>query len=299
MTNSTFGKHPSSMLQELYKQRFWQCQNPKLAKIIFLSLDANWDYNFESLNPAVVMKIEEYLQDGVSFWEKEGVHHPFLMQDYKKGDGYRFHLNFSKLNISSESAKDVSFVELLNVPTYGMSTAQENRAEFQRLIDKSHIKNINDLLFSDRKKIVFIPKAAYRYLLKLNQNDRLLNFDLEPESLTGEEFVNIHNRGNSFIFVCNHFSASNTNEFYSNMGLLCNSFLNREATQKTWWKVSYVGSWNGERVTEKRYILAKDVFEVKEVLCKHFNIHRVEKDFSQLNFVPVNSVGVQDELIWE
>ena len=41
---------------------------------------------------------------------------------YKKGSGYRYHYQFSKLRLNSEYADKVSFIELLDCPTYGKTS---------------------------------------------------------------------------------------------------------------------------------------------------------------------------------
>jgi hypothetical protein len=225
MISMTFGLHPSLALQQLYRNRYWQGQDPEKAKILFLSIDANWDFNIEQKNPAFFERIKEYLQDGVSFWKKEGFHHPFLLPEYGRGDGWRFHRNFAKLGLDSSYANCISFIELLDVPTYGMSTARENLTAFKSLVNERHLERLSRFIFDGRPKLVFIPKITYRFLKEWNEAQRWFPFGLRPESISGERFINLHNEKDQFVFVCNHFSASNTNLFYKQMSTMIRSFV--------------------------------------------------------------------------
>lgn len=289
-----FCVHPSKVLQHLYLHKHWQGQDPLKASIFFIGLDANWDKNLEKDNPFMFEKVVSYLKDGVKFWEEEGVHHPFLLPEYKKKDGYRFHKNFSKLYLDIGFAKAICFLELLDTPTCGISS--RNSSLFNSMISKDHLERVSNIILSDKRKLVFISRSVYRRIKKLDSKSGLFKFGLEPDSLSGEEFVNIHNQNNTFIFVCNHFSACNTNLFYKDLSKIIKSFILKD--KSVWWRVSYVGSWNGDRVEETRYIKAKDIFGVKDVLCKHLNPFRVEHDFSQLNFKPVDEQMVDERLIW-
>lgn len=261
-----------------------------------MSIDANWDFYIEQKNPAFFEQIKVYLQDGVAFWKKEGMHHPFLLPEYRRGDGWRFHRNFAKLGLDTSYADDISFIELLDVPTYGMSTTKENRAVFKSLINAMHLDRLSRIIFDGRPKLVFIPKTTYRFLKDWNDVQRWFPFGLQPESVNGERFINLHNEKDQFVFVCNHFSASNTNSFYKQMSTMIRSFV--EPTHpKCWWKISYASSWNGERVEENRYIHAKDVREVKGILLSHFNQYRVERDFFQFDFEIVQEVEIDHNYI--
>ena len=62
----------------------------------------------------------EYHEDGVAFWLRHGVHHPFLLPEYR-GDGRRYHRTFSRIGFTPRHAELVSFVELLHVPSVGRS----------------------------------------------------------------------------------------------------------------------------------------------------------------------------------
>ena len=118
-----YHSHPSEILNNLFKQKPYQGASPEEAKYLFVSLDANYDKEIEKTKafPLVV----EYLQDGVSFWDKYGVHHPFLLPVYR-GDGKFFHQSFARIGLAKNHAKNVCFIELVDRPTYGKSSLDVN-----------------------------------------------------------------------------------------------------------------------------------------------------------------------------
>jgi len=157
MGSEIFGIHTAQGLVESYQNKYWQCQDPKEAQIIFLGLDANWDENIETND--IYEEILRYLDDGVIYWKTNGYHHPFLLPDYKKGGGYRFHANFVKTHITSQYADNISFIELLSIPTHGRSTQVPD--EFDKLIDVNYLRNLNDIIFDNRPKIVFLVMCLF------------------------------------------------------------------------------------------------------------------------------------------
>ncbi len=80
--------HPSKKLNELFQEKPFQGVSPEKAKFLFVGLDANYAENIESQN--IFDKIIEYHLDGVSFWQKYKVHHPFLLDEYRE-DGRKYH----------------------------------------------------------------------------------------------------------------------------------------------------------------------------------------------------------------
>lgn len=112
----SYKQHDSLELNRLFKG--FQGAKPETAIFVFVGLDANFDADIEKLN--IKTKLFEYLDDGVEFWQREGVHHPFMLPDYK-GDGKTYHRNFSRIGFKPEEADIVSFVELLPIPTTGRS----------------------------------------------------------------------------------------------------------------------------------------------------------------------------------
>lgn len=166
----TYQRHPSKRLNELYAHKSFQGANPETAKFIFVGRDPNWAANVEQQSS--FPQIESYLQDGVAFWESKGVHHPFLLPDYKD-DGKRFHRMFSNMKLTSEYAKNISFVELLPFPTTGMSGS--NRKSFlSYLMSNDNQKHLLKLesYFEDKTKIVFVSPGIItdlRLILKQKQ----------------------------------------------------------------------------------------------------------------------------------
>ena len=130
-----FNIHPSKELVSLFKSKPYQGQLPADANIIFLSSDAN--YTSEISNHSFFNYIVEYQADGIKFWEKYGCHHPFLLKDFpfnKTSGGRPFHNTFSRLGLTQAYAKNISFVELLDVPTIGNKS--ENKDLFYSLINE-------------------------------------------------------------------------------------------------------------------------------------------------------------------
>ena len=144
----TFQKHTCPNLVKLFKNKPYQGQSSEYAKIIFLSLDAN--YSEEISKHDFFKYILEYQKDGILFWEKYGAHHPFLLKEYpcsKKTGGVPFHNRFSKLGFDSKYAKSISFLELLDLPTIGNSSG-DNKI-FNSLADINHLKYIDSIIQSD------------------------------------------------------------------------------------------------------------------------------------------------------
>jgi hypothetical protein len=150
----TYGKHPSVKLRELYKEKNYQGANPKNARVLFVGKDPNWGADIEDAH--FFKLVEDYLNDGVAFWNKHNIHHPFLHPDYNK-DGKKYHQAFSRLQLDSRYASKISFVELIGFPTTGMSSS--NITEFNRMLlsseNRSHLIALEDLLM-DTNKIIFL-----------------------------------------------------------------------------------------------------------------------------------------------
>ena len=130
-----FAIHPSKVLVDLFRNKPYQGQSPLDAKVIFLSSDAN--YSPEISNHSFFNSIIEYQRDGIKFWENYGHHHPFLLEDFpfnKTSGGRPFHNTFSRLGLTQKYAKNISFLELLDIPTIGNKS--ENKDLFYSLINE-------------------------------------------------------------------------------------------------------------------------------------------------------------------
>jgi hypothetical protein len=203
-----FNKHPSQVLTDLFKAKPFQGQIPEKAKIIFLSSDAN--YSEDISNHIFFSKILEYHEDGVQFWKTYGEHHPFVLSDYpfdKRKDGVVFHRNFRKLNLSHQNATNVSFLELLDIPTTGIKSKAKDK--FMDLISKSHAQYLDDLIISDQKKLILIPSGVLQDMMQIKKKFQVfkwLNYSRTSNKysnqISGTELREIY-----------HFSSSHIHAF--------------------------------------------------------------------------------------
>lgn len=143
--------HPSKKLIELYSAKPYQGAQPERSEYLFIGLDANFSPKIE--NSAIFPIIKEYLKDGATFWEKHGVHHPFRLPEYS-GDGNLYHNNFSKIGFTPSHASKVSFVELIDVPTIGVSKLSIDD------LNAEHMEYLNALITSGKKRYVFLPSMV-------------------------------------------------------------------------------------------------------------------------------------------
>lgn len=160
-----FGLHPSKKLQKLFTEKPYQIQEPEKSKIIFLGRDANWDINIEK--DPLFPEFEEYLKNGISYWQTHGYHTPMLSPNYK-GDGKTYHRNFKKIGFTSDNAEAICFLELLKFPTYGMSSKYQK--EYIRMVldenNKDHLNRIKKLQ-QNGKVNFFIPDGLRKYIYEL------------------------------------------------------------------------------------------------------------------------------------
>lgn len=213
MKNSIhFGIHPSVALQKLYETHYFQGASPERAKVIFIGRDANWKIDIEQ--DPIFPKVVEYLEDGVQFWGKYKTHHPFLLDQYK-GDGRRYHKMFSKIGLTDQHKKEVSFVELLKYPTYGM--AGKNRKEFLAHFlsesNRSHLLML-DKLFQDQNKIIFIAWGLIKDIKDLSAGLDIFN-NIKHMDMTTLDINTVNSIQN--IHIHKHFSDSISNETLERM----------------------------------------------------------------------------------
>ena len=172
-----FGRHPSDELQKLYETNPFQIQEPEKAKIIFLSRDANWDYNIDQ-NDCFFNDVIKYLEDGVKYWKKNNIHTPLLKPCYK-GEGKAYHRNFHKLGFTSDNAEDICLFELLNYCTFGRSSKNDTLffKEVSKAENKKHRDRIKD--FAKMGKIICIPDSKdFKKII-----DKLELFDTDGENI--------------------------------------------------------------------------------------------------------------------
>ena len=147
--------HPSSELNVLFRHRPYQGVEPSAATFLFIGLDANYNPDVER-SPSF-RSVLEYHQDGVEFWRRHGVHHPFLLPEYR-GDGRRYHRTFARIGFAPEHANLVSFTELLHVPTVGRSKLAPQD------LDLLHLQKINAAILYGKAKHIFVSAGVARLM---------------------------------------------------------------------------------------------------------------------------------------
>lgn len=200
--------HNSLVLQDLFSEKPYQGQVPQKASILILGLDANYSVDIES--SSIFDLIKEYHYDGVKFWKKYGVHHPFLMRGYKSS-GYLYHDMFRKLDIDVTYADKVSFIELLSKPTQGKHDAKLFKEYVCDESNKNHLRMIESLFVENTlKKIVYITKSTI-------SNSKLKDISLFWNNLqkvcranSGIELVRLNDHTD--VYVGYHFSYNRFNE---------------------------------------------------------------------------------------
>lgn len=173
--------------------------------MIFIGIDANYPEDIAKY-PEFLRRISEYHQDGVSFWKKYGVHHPFLLDEYpfpKNTGGVPYHRNFRKMELSARYADFISFIELLDVPTTGST----NERVFWRLFRKEHVQAIDNLITNGSGRVVFLSNKVLQYMRKMKKLHRTFNWC--PDKIVSGAFSRI---GDTVLFNAKHFSAANSNE---------------------------------------------------------------------------------------
>ncbi|MDD2267361.1 hypothetical protein [Sulfuricurvum sp.] len=200
---SGFDIHPSYEMKQLFNEKPFQGQDPKKAKIIFLSSDANYS---EKVSDNEFFKyLLEYQKDSINFWKKHQCHHPFMMEEYpfnRTVDGVPFHRNFSKLALSAEHAEFISFIELLDIPTIGNKS--ENKKRFYELVSVEHLRNIENLMLNNNGTIFFISKGVLKDLKKFQKIYNVFSF-LNLTSSPNQRFSQEINK--NFVLEIYHFSS--------------------------------------------------------------------------------------------
>jgi hypothetical protein len=151
-----FQPHPSSVLNELFRRKPYQGVQPDSARFLFVGLDANYSANVES--SPIFPSLLRYHEDGAEFWRTSGVHHPFLLPEYK-GDGRRYHSTFAKIGFKPTHANLVSFIELLDCPTVGRSglVAED--------LNPEHLKLIRRAIFEGKSQFTFVSAGVQRLMV--------------------------------------------------------------------------------------------------------------------------------------
>jgi len=185
--------HPSFQLNEIFSKKPYQGVAPDHTAFLFIGLDANYQENIAT--EPIFSKILEYHKDGVAFWQKNGVHHPFLLSDYK-GAGKRYHRSFSNIGFCPQHANLVSFVELLHVPTVGRNKLDVSDFEL------SHLKMLNSAILDGQAKYIFISDNVHRLMLASGAFPWIAN---QPKESDGPLGILFH-RNDKTVFKHLHFS---------------------------------------------------------------------------------------------
>ena len=195
--------HPSKELNALFAETPlpYQGQDPQLATVIFVGLDANYSAELFD-NGDFRERILEYHRDGVAFWKRYGVHHPFLLPEYplkRNTGGVPYHRKFSNMGLTPEFASKISFLELLNVPTTG--STEEKR--FWVLFSLGHARKL-DLLFQDgERRLVLLPDSVIKKMGIARK--RFGVFEWLPKEVNWSHF---HEFGGTEFHKIKHFSGS-------------------------------------------------------------------------------------------
>ena len=151
--------HENSRLQELFSLKTYQGADPDSAQFLFFGLDANYDPDIGDKRR--FLEVVSYLEDGVRYWIERG-HHPFRHPDYR-GDGALYHRRFAEIGFTRKHADQVSFVELIDVPTCGRSALRVDD------LKASHIDRLRDWVLDGRAAYIVIPPGVGRLLRRTPQ----------------------------------------------------------------------------------------------------------------------------------
>ena len=206
INKSSFQKHPSKRLNDVFLKKSYQGANPKDAKTLFIDRNTSWTSNIEEKE--VFDSVVEYLEDGITFWTKNNIHHPFLLSNYK-GFGKRYHQRFSKLNFDSSVANKISFVDLIGFPTTGM--ASSNMKCFKEYLfsedNNEHLIELDKLL-NNKDKVIFIAKGLIDDFKLINKKTGLFESfaKLDKEKIDVKDISQFDN-----VFIHQHFSGAISN----------------------------------------------------------------------------------------
>lgn len=198
-----YEQHPSDELNALFRERPFQGAEPERAQFVFVGLDANYDAGLQ-LSPSY-RDVIEYHTDGVAFWKRHGVHHPFLLPAYR-GDGRRYHANFARVAFTPADADQVSFIELLHVPTVGRNRLLPHD------LDRRHLARIDALVRGGHAKHVFVSDGVVRLMLASGQFPWL-----SPAAQRAETLPVLYSRAGTRVYRHLHFS--NYGKFQARLAL--------------------------------------------------------------------------------
>lgn len=220
---ATYQKHPSERLQRLFSDQEFphQGQDQRLAKVIFIGQDANYPTDLSDGHP-FFERIIEYHQDSVAFWQKHGVHHPFLLAEYpfkKNTGGVPYHRKFGSMGLTTDYAQHISFIELLDVATIGSTDPRL----FWRIFNTGHAERIDQIVTDGSNRLVIINSTLMqKYMMKARKNFGA--FRWLPDRFKLGQIALI---GNTAIYGARHFSSSVSNEELTELGYVVRDFCDR------------------------------------------------------------------------
>ena len=188
-----YDPHPSVALNRAFAARPFQGAEPERATYLFVGLDANYSPLIEQ--NAVFGRVLDYLDDGVAFWRSHGVHHPFLLPEYR-GDGRKYHKTFSAIGFRPEHADQVSFIEMLHVPTVGRSNLTIDD------LDNDHLARLRDAIEHGDARHIFVPEGVAR----LMRESSMFQWMPKVPSDTGGPLKICRKTGSKTIYWHYHFS---------------------------------------------------------------------------------------------
>lgn len=142
----------------------YQGQDPEKATVVFVGLDANYSAQISD-HPTFFQRILEYHEDGVGFWHRHGVHHPFLLPECplpQNSSGVLYHRMFASMGLTPVFAEHISFVQLLDVPTVG----RIEPTAFWNLFNPEHARKLDHLLVSEGWRAVFTSDDVFRSMFE-------------------------------------------------------------------------------------------------------------------------------------
>jgi hypothetical protein len=222
-----FGQHDFDKLKKIFIEKPFQGQYPDKSKVLFVGQDANYP---KDISNELFKYILEYHENGVCFWKKYGIHHPFLLPEFKKEvGGIAYHKKFTKLCLGPKYAEHISFVELTDIPTFG-NTGKGGPGKFSALLTTSHIIQLQNWILNSGDKLVFMPRTVMSvYLSKVYKKTELMKWliDCDKKEGDGDEPIKLFDSDGVIIYKYNHFSGAVSNKHIDKISIIIRDFLSK------------------------------------------------------------------------
>lgn len=226
-----YGVHPSTELIRLFADKPYQGADPNHAIFLIIGNDAN--YSPEISDHAFFQHVLKYHEDGVMFWNKTGVHHPFMLEDYpfdRRMGGVPYHTNFQKLGFGREHAEFFCFIELLHVPTVG-NTGSDKDLFFQ-LLDRDHLNWLESLVLGGGRKFVLVNQTLARSVNRIRRKLGVLK-SLTSAIHNGPAPSIVLRTMQATLYNGYSFSASVSNEYLKGLSGLMRRFIRDANVDRT------------------------------------------------------------------